>query len=276
MKHFRRTLSLVSLVLCLATPALAQATRTWVAGSSFGDDANPCSRDAPCKTFAGAYSKTAASGEIDAIEAGGFGAVTIGKSLTIDGYGTMASILGSGTNGVNINGAGIVVTLRNLDISAPDNGLIGINILAAAKVTIENCRIYGFNSGIFTNLGGSTALIQITNSTINNNDNGILAGNGARIVINNSILTGNTTAAISVAGTAKVLSSNTSLSMGGVGVYVNGASPLVLLTHNDIYFNTAPFQLVGGGILYSYVDNRITGTGLGGSLTPAPNPVPFP
>ena len=55
--------------------AQAQATRTWVSG--VGDDANPCSRTAPCKTFAGAISKTATNGEINAIDSGGFGAVTI-------------------------------------------------------------------------------------------------------------------------------------------------------------------------------------------------------
>src|SRR4051795_2771779 len=106
--------------LCIAilvgapTGAYAQATRTWVSG--VGDDANPCSRTAPCKTFAGAISKTAAGGEIDVIDPGGFGTVTITKSITIDGAGTMGSILASLTNGVVVNdttGAAIV-TLRNL------------------------------------------------------------------------------------------------------------------------------------------------------------------
>jgi hypothetical protein len=69
--------------LLYAAPAQAQATRTWVSG--VGDDANPCSRTAPCKTFAGAISKTAPGGEIDALDPGGFGALTITKSITIDG-----------------------------------------------------------------------------------------------------------------------------------------------------------------------------------------------
>src|SRR5438552_5098616 len=87
-----------------ASSAYAQATRTWVSG--VGDDANPCSRTAPCKTFAGAISKTADGGEIDCIDPGGFGAVTITKSITIDGGGTFASILASGTTGVNVNDSG--------------------------------------------------------------------------------------------------------------------------------------------------------------------------
>src|SRR5207237_4548464 len=84
-----------------AAPAAAQATRTWVSG--VGDDVNPCSRTAPCKTFAGAISKTAAGGEIDALDDGGFGQVTITKSITIDGGGHLASILASGGIGVSVN-----------------------------------------------------------------------------------------------------------------------------------------------------------------------------
>src|ERR1700684_214008 len=81
-------------------PAHAQATRTWVSG--VGDDANPCSRTAPCKTFAGAISKTAAGGEISVLDPGGFGGVTITQSITLDGDGTLASILVASTNGITI------------------------------------------------------------------------------------------------------------------------------------------------------------------------------
>src|SRR3979409_1087946 len=93
--------SMIGTALCLylpAAPAQAQATRTWVSG--VGDDANPCSRTAPCKTFAGAISKTASAGEINCLDPGGFGAVTITKSITIDCHEVFASILNSGTNGV--------------------------------------------------------------------------------------------------------------------------------------------------------------------------------
>src|SRR6266853_2751608 len=97
----------------LATaPASAQATRTWVSG--VGDDVNPCSRTAPCKTFAGAISKTAGGGEIDALDDGGFGALTITKSITVEGGGHTAGVLVSGTAGIIINAAITdVVALRN-------------------------------------------------------------------------------------------------------------------------------------------------------------------
>src|SRR5258705_1725058 len=106
------SISLTLLMICLwSSAAQAQATRTWVSG--VGDDANPCSRTAPCKTFAGAISKTAAGGEIDALDPGGFGTVSIGKALTIDGSGTFASILNAGTTGIFVNAtANDIVTIR--------------------------------------------------------------------------------------------------------------------------------------------------------------------
>src|SRR6202163_776970 len=101
------------LVLAGTTIMSGQASRTWVSG--VGDDANPCSRTAPCKTFAGAISKTAAGGEIDALDPGGFGAVTITKGITIDGGGgQVASVLAAGTFGIIVNAPGAIVTLRNI------------------------------------------------------------------------------------------------------------------------------------------------------------------
>ena len=104
MNKVRFTLNVLAVVvftMLVSSAAHAQATRTWVSG--VGDDVNPCSRTAPCKTFAGAISKTAANGEIDCLDPGGFGTVTITKSITIDCAGTLGSILAAGTNGVNVN-----------------------------------------------------------------------------------------------------------------------------------------------------------------------------
>ena len=100
-----RNVNLMLIVLvsgCCAAPAFAQATRTWVSG--VGDDANPCSRTAPCKTFAGAISKTAAGGEIDALDPAGFGAVTITKSIT----GGILASAGNNRKGGNVGGGGSV------------------------------------------------------------------------------------------------------------------------------------------------------------------------
>src|SRR6185437_5301613 len=119
-----------------ASPASAQASRTWVSG--VGDDANPCSRTAPCKTFAGAISKTAVNGEINCIDPGGFGAITITKSITIDCHEVFGSVLNAGTSGVNIafdsfaaTDARKTVNLRNLMIQGFDSGTSGIHIFGA-------------------------------------------------------------------------------------------------------------------------------------------------
>src|SRR3954452_22172122 len=130
---------LLSLIASLVlTGALhAQATRTWVSG--VGDDANPCSRTAPCKTFQGAISKTATNGEISVLDPGGFGAVTITKGITINGRGTLASLLAAGTNGMVINTTDRVV-IHDVSFQGANSGLSGIRILAAAQVTIDNCE----------------------------------------------------------------------------------------------------------------------------------------
>src|SRR6266446_8694398 len=118
--------SLLAAAICAATmlvvgsPASAQASRTWVSG--VGDDANPCSRTAPCKTFAGAISKTAVAGEISVLDPGGYGAVSILQSVTIDGDGTLASILANGGNGILVNAPGVVLTLRNISLISTNGG----------------------------------------------------------------------------------------------------------------------------------------------------------
>src|SRR5438552_10236279 len=117
-------LKLLTLVLLGTTFGYAQASRTWVSG--VGDDANPCSRTAPCKTFAGAISKTAPGGEIDALDPGGFGAVTITKAITIDGGGgQVASVLVAGTNGLIVDGGSSdVVIIGNLGIDGLSEAVI--------------------------------------------------------------------------------------------------------------------------------------------------------
>jgi len=151
--------------------ANAQATRTWVSG--VGDDANPCSRTAPCKTFAGAISKTLAGGEIDALDPGGFGAVTITKAITIDGGGgQVASVLVSGTNGIVIQaGPNDVVTLRNLRVNGIGTGINGIRFLSGRALHIQSCYIFGFtNNGIDVVSAGQA---NISDTVVSNNLGGI-------------------------------------------------------------------------------------------------------
>ena len=205
--------SLAVLVVALALPgsAVAQATRTWVSG--VGDDANPCSRTAPCKTFAGAIAKTDQGGEINVLDSGGFGAVTITKSITISAVGVTAGVLVAGTNGIVINTSSDVapgdpdrdvVTLKGLDIdglglsAGVSAGLNGVLIQHAGSVRLENDEIYGFGQdGVLfapttpTETGAPAPSLYIENSTIHDNaQDGVLAlppaSKSARVVIENS------------------------------------------------------------------------------------------
>ena len=128
-----------------AAPAHAQATRTWVSG--VGDDANPCSRTAPCKTFSGAISKTATNGEINCLDGGGFGAVTITKAITISCEGGTAGIVVSASSGITVNApAGSNVYLKGLDIEGVNTGTNGINFISGGGLVVENTVIRGFNA----------------------------------------------------------------------------------------------------------------------------------
>ncbi|HAF13522.1 MAG TPA: hypothetical protein DCK93_01855 [Blastocatellia bacterium] len=177
MNKFRFTINALAVVvfaLAFVSIAQAQATRTWVSG--VGDDANPCSRTAPCKTFAGAISKTATDGEISVLDPGGFGTLTITKSITINGThgaGFGSVLAAGGVNGFNINitAAGDVrktVRLVSLNINGASSGLNGISITAANRVSVEDTIIDGFtNRGINDVRTGSGSLF-VTDCTVRN------------------------------------------------------------------------------------------------------------
>jgi Right handed beta helix region len=165
MKKFLRVSLLICYLIVNQHISYSQAKRTWVSG--VGDDANPCSRTAPCKTFAGAISKTANNGEISVLDPGGFGEITITKSITLNGDGTLAGIL-STTTGVVINaGVSGVVVLRNISINGGGDASDGIKYVSGKHVVVENCVISGFkNNGILATLANKGRLV-VRNSKIN-------------------------------------------------------------------------------------------------------------
>src|ERR1051326_7210406 len=181
-----KALLVTSFILALATAAQAQATRTWVSG--VGDDLNPCSRTAPCKTFAGAISKTANNGLIDVLDPGAFGAVTVTKSITIDGTPFMAGGLNAGANGGgNNNVPGGPVILRGLDIEGAQTGVNGVRISAAQNVIIERCNIFGQNAAAPNGNGISmdttaVSLLVVRDTTISNNSNNGIRANTSGVI----------------------------------------------------------------------------------------------
>src|SRR5882762_5457240 len=277
---------LVVSLICLACASLAQAqaTRTWVSG--VGDDANPCSRTAPCKTFAGAISKTAHGGEISVLDPGGFGAVTITHGLTIDGNGVVASILASGTPGIRINaGNSDTVILRNLAINGIGGtsfgGTDGIVISNAGRVMVDNCSISGFlgnsinvntvtdisvtvtNTNITGTAGTSMGiLVQSTagrvtvaadHVTIRNTHNGIHARFGSTLLSNSLIA--NTTGVGLLAEIAGTLTAESVMLTGNNTAVQANAGGIMRVWNNAIYDNLTAFGC-GAGTVATGGNNR--------------------
>jgi hypothetical protein len=298
MKNIKVCFYFFALSLVTSASAQAQATRTWVSG--IGDDANPCSRTSPCKTFAGAISKTAAGGEIDALDPGGFGAVTITKALTIDGgEGQVASILVSGTNGIVVSaGASDVVTLRNLSINgavAASPGINGVNFLSGGGLHIEHCTIFGFSgnginvrpttaanvsvvdttsrdnggSGIFGSGGGSALRVTINKSRFEDNVIGVFAADSTTFAVKDSDASGNSYAGFCALsnGSSAQLDIVNSLAANNVSFGVQaggGGSPAVVnIGGVALVGNGAGGMVVGtNGSIVSFGNNQNSGSGL--------------
>jgi hypothetical protein len=263
----------MAMPLLYAAPVQAQASRTWVSG--VGDDANPCSRTAPCKTFAGAISKTALGGEIDALDPGGFGAVTITKAITLDGGGgQVASVLVAGTNGIIVQaGASDIVILRNLRINgisqAGNAGLNGIRFLSGAKLIVDNCDIFGFGTnGIDISLGAAGSFAAINNTRIENIGNaGILveSAGATSVEVDNVRLYATKLGVAVTTGNKVLLSHSTSSNASNAGVEADGGATLIL-DSNVISFNVTGIS--GGGTIQSFNNNRLAGNASNG-VTPA-------
>jgi len=237
-----------------ASPASAQATRTWVSG--VGDDVNPCSRTAPCKTFAGAMSKTATHGEINCLDPASYGAVTINKAMSIVCQYTEAGALGTlGSNAMVVNApAGEAVYLSGLDLQGANSGLNGIRFIAGASLTVENSRIRNFGGangqGILFQPGGTSRLI-VRNSTIVSNGNGATGG---------GILIQPTGAGVA---TATINNVDVSLNAGVGGIVVNGASTVMIANSNVTYNTGFGIRTATGSPTVRVGTTVITGNGTG-------------
>jgi hypothetical protein len=289
MKIARLLMPLATVVAALAcnSPAYAQATRTWVSG--VGDDANPCSRTAPCKTFAGAISKTAAGGEISVLDPGGFGTVTITKAITLNGAGTLAGILSAaGVNGIVVNaGVNDVVIVRNISINGAGTGLNGIRFLAGGHLYVENCTISGVTThGIdVAHSGVGAGTLTVANTTLANIGDtairvdaaaGTPATQASHITISGAatgfhVLAGTATIADSFisqvtnqgvaaenSGT-KVNVKSCAVDASGTGVAAVNAGAKVRISDCDIFQNGTGVSVAAGGNGESFGNNRIRG-----------------
>ena len=292
MKTPRLAIALV-LSAFVAGPAAAQASRTWVSG--VGDDANPCSRTAPCKTFAGAISKTAANGEIDVLDPGGFGAVTITKAISIEADGVIAGVSAPGITGIIVNaGANDTIVLRGLTIDGSGTGVNGILWTSGKNLVVEKCTIKGFtqagiaaepNSGtpgavgnLFVSdtqirdnavggvLGKPTGLVTLkgTLSRVQFTDNGygVRAEDNAYFNVKGSIAAqsvGDGFVAQGVFNNAVIyMEESTANNNGGVGVHAIGPA-LVFISNALVTGNHTGLLGETGGTIYSWGNNRING-----------------
>jgi hypothetical protein len=292
----------VAISFCAMTSAAqAQATRTWVSG--VGDDANPCSRTAPCKTWAGAISKTAECGEIDALDPGGFGAVTITKGITLDGGGgeggQVASILVAGTNGVVVSISSVTcqkVVLRNMEIQGINSGLNGVQINAAQAVSVENMSISGFtqfginlapssghanltvrNSMIDSNTGGginsvatsSVNRVALINTTIQHSGGpGLTAGAGSDVdVLDSSFVQNVGGGVLANNASAKVTLASSVISNNQVFGVESTSGAIVQMTNCTVAYNNGTGLLASGGQILTWNNNYVGGNATDGART---------
>jgi hypothetical protein len=279
-------LTICLLLLAATSLAQAQATRTWVSG--VGDDANPCSRTAPCKTFAGAIAKTVACGEISVLDPNGFGAVTITKSITINGEGTLAGITAAGTNGIVINaGATDTVYLKNLDLNGACTGLSGIRYLAGNSVIVEKVRIYNFDNFGIDVSKTATGFLSVRDSNITNCALGGIAATTTAGTVHvdayNTKVFGCTDGFRAGSNTEMTLKDSAASGCGGAGFLANASTAEMNLdncvaTHNATGVEASSAATVrmgsctvsnnitkgldfvaGGGVIESYADSYVRG-----------------
>jgi hypothetical protein len=304
-------LAALTLTIFVTSMAQAQASRTWVSG--VGDDANPCSRTAPCKTYAGAISKTAAGGEISVLDPGGFGALTITKSITVDGGSGQGwgSTLAAGFNGFVINapGANDFVILRNLSINGIATGFNGIRILDASKVYIHNVVVFGFKSAapngrgivdvrttatdrlfisdsivedngqsgiVIVATGANGPQATITNTLVRGNGlAGVVAsgGSGAKITIRDSTIAGHANSAGLFAESSAVINAENCVTSENQTGVSAFSSSAITLSNTTVTNNGTGLNASGGSI-FSYGNNKIANNTAGNGPPTAGGPSP--
>jgi hypothetical protein len=287
----------MAFMFAVASVANAQATRTWVSG--VGDDVNPCSRTAPCKTFAGAISKTAKDGEIDALDPGGFGTITITKSITLNGthgqgFGSILSALAPGGVTVNITDpadARKTVRLRSLDINGASTGTDGIRVitstLGGTSVIVEDCVIDGLTgTGINATFGAGGNLVvrdsvirncvtagiklsstsgfavgSIENTGLQRNGIGMDAGTGAFATVTGGNASQSASDGFRASGSNTQLNVTNSVvaNAGGAAFNASVSGAKIRISSNQIYNNTTSIAIAAGATVDSDADNRVSG-----------------
>jgi hypothetical protein len=284
MKKFAAILGAALAMCAYAAPAQAQATRTFVSG--VGNDADPCSRTAPCRTFAGAIVKTFINGEINCLDPGGYGTVNITKSITIDCGNTVGSILASGTTGVIVNiGVSVndpqrTVRLRGIMINGTGasgavgtrTGINGIRIDAATAVFVEDSLIEGFTQRGILDRRTTGGELYVTNTTVRNMTGaGIITfptSGSTRIDASiNNVRVQNVQAGFAAINGGKMMIANSVVSGSSIGIDSEGAGTEIFGDHVSISGNaTGLFTASSGVIRLSNSNVAYNTTGVSGTV----------
>jgi hypothetical protein len=294
----------VGFFLCLtASLAFGQSNRTWVSGG--GTDpgtcaASVCTRSAPCATFACAIQATNAGGEIDALDSGDFGPVSIGQSVSIVADGVVAGIQVTSGDAIDVNaGSADVVVLRGLTIDGLSGANDGIRLSAGGVLHIEGCTINGFSNfqGIHVNTSDSSKLFikdtivrdnlsgagilltagsssrtvtaSLDNVRIENNGSAIFVENGVDVSVRNSVLAGNGYGLFAFASSRHgVINLESSIVSGnGTGVNADGANATINMSNVTVVNNGTGLLSSSGGQIVSFGNNKITDNTTNGSPT---------
>lgn len=283
--HIHLMMPIIAVFIFGGNNIFAQASRTWVSG--VGDDVNPCSRTAPCKTFAGAFSKTAAGGEISVLNPGNYGSIIISKAITLRGDGILGSIIFSAGNGITVNAAATdVVTIHGITFNGVGTGSTAIQYNSGGKLHIEDCAINGFTSaGISATLAGKGLLsvknTSITATTVSTGTGlnltssadtlavsldhvslqglsvGLSASSNVVATIANSIITKNTTAVLAN-NNGNINLESCMITNNTTGINSVSANSTIRLSNNNISDNTTALSANAGKII-SFGNNKAAG-----------------
>jgi hypothetical protein len=284
----------VSFFLCLTgSLAFGQSNRTWVSGA--GTDpgtcaASVCTRSAPCATFACAIQATNPGGEIDALDSGDFGPVTIAKSVSIVADGVVAGIQAPSGDAIDVTGSSVTVVLRGLTLDGLTTGNNGISFTGSGELHIEDCTINEFGGVLFGTSGSSDVFIKDTivrnngagisvstssgtikasldNVRVENNTNvGVEADRYATVSVRNSVAAGNGTG-FSSTGHAVINLESSIVSGNGTAINPDGANSTINVSNVTVVNNTTGLSATHGGHIVSFGNNKITNNGTNGSPT---------
>jgi hypothetical protein len=289
---------LVAIFACSMHATPAQAQRVFV--SATGSDGNPCTFALPCRSFQHAHDIVAFAGEIDVLDPAGYGALTISKSISIQGHAFAGLAVASG-NGITINTSAVVANLRGLLIDGVGTGGNGIVLTAGSTLNIQDSLIRNFGlAGINVGPAAGTSRLYVANTHVTDNVYGISVvpsgtgtaqgsldhvtvensstvnaaigfGPGAIFSMSNCVVAGNNGIGINVDATVTsvVTVENCKITNNAIGLEASNAGAIVRLNRSTITGNTGhSFFISGGAFVYSYLDNYIDGNGTdGGTLT---------